>query len=100
MATPVSGRVVQVGVTPSQDVKQNTPLMHIENSKLPAKYCQSEAGLGVAEAELRAPRSDMVEAADFWSIGDNVDCDVRRGPHSPPHSSFAIVPFSGRPIPS
>jgi HlyD family secretion protein len=52
MAARVDGRVAQIAVSRSENVKQGTPIIRIDNPELLAKYRQSEAGLAVAEAEL------------------------------------------------
>jgi HlyD family secretion protein len=52
MAARVDGRVAQISVSRSQNVKQSTPIIRIDNPELVAKYAQSEADLRVAEAEL------------------------------------------------
>jgi HlyD family secretion protein len=52
MAARVDGRVAQIAVARSENVKQGTPIIRIDNPELLAKYHQSEAGLAVAEAEL------------------------------------------------
>ncbi len=52
MAARVDGRVGQIVVARSENVKQGAPLIRIDNPELLAKYRQSEAELGVAEAEL------------------------------------------------
>ena len=52
MAARVDGRVEQIAVSRSENVKQGAPIIRIENPELVAKYRQSEADLAVAEAEL------------------------------------------------
>jgi HlyD family secretion protein len=52
MAARVDGRVAQIAVSRSENVKQGAPLIRIDNPELIAKYRQSEADLAVAEAEL------------------------------------------------
>lgn len=52
MAARVDGRVAQIAVSRSENVKQGVPLIQIDNPELVAKYRQSEADLAVAEAEL------------------------------------------------
>jgi HlyD family secretion protein len=52
MAARVDGRVAQIAVSRSENVKQGAPIIRIENPELIAKYRQSEADLAVAEAEL------------------------------------------------
>ncbi len=52
MAARVDGRVARIAVSRSQNVKQGTPLIDIDNPELVAKYHQSQADLGVAQAEL------------------------------------------------
>ena len=57
MAARVDGRIGNVLVARSQDVKQGASLIHIDNPELLAKERQSEAALGVAEAELARVRA-------------------------------------------
>jgi HlyD family secretion protein len=52
MAARVDGRVAQIAVSRSENVKQGAPIIRIENPELIAKYRQSEADLAVAQAEL------------------------------------------------
>jgi HlyD family secretion protein len=52
MAARVDGRVAQIAVSRSENVKQGAPIIRIDNPELIAKSRQSEAGLAVAEAEL------------------------------------------------
>jgi HlyD family secretion protein len=52
MAARVDGRVAQIAVSRSQNVKQGDPIIRIDNPELIAKYRQSEADLAVADAEL------------------------------------------------
>jgi HlyD family secretion protein len=52
MAARVDGRVAQIAVSRSQNVKQCDPIIRIDNPELIAKYRQSEADLAVADAEL------------------------------------------------
>jgi HlyD family secretion protein len=52
MAARVDGRVAQIAVSRSENVKQGIPLIRIDNPELIAKYRQSGADLAVAEAEL------------------------------------------------
>jgi HlyD family secretion protein len=52
MAARVDGRVAQIAVSRSQNVKQGAPIIRIDNPELIAKYRQSEADLAVADAEL------------------------------------------------
>lgn len=52
MAARVDGRVGQIVVARSENVKQGAALIRIDNPELLAKYRQSQAALGVAEAEL------------------------------------------------
>ena len=52
MAARVDGRIGQIVVARSQNVKQGAPLIRIDNPELLAKQRQSQADLGVAEAEL------------------------------------------------
>jgi HlyD family secretion protein len=57
LAARVDGRVARIAVARSQDVKQGTPLIVIDNPELVAKYRQSQADLGVADAELARVRA-------------------------------------------
>jgi HlyD family secretion protein len=57
MAARVDGRVAQITVVRSQNVKQGAPIIRIDNPELLAKYRQSQADLGVAEAELARVRA-------------------------------------------
>ena len=52
IAARVDGRIGEILVSRSQDVKKDAPLIRIDNPELIAKQKQSEAALGVAEAEL------------------------------------------------
>jgi HlyD family secretion protein len=52
MAARVDGRVAQIAVSRSENIKQGAPIIRIDNPELIAKYRQSEADLAVAEAEL------------------------------------------------
>lgn len=52
MAARVDGRIGQIVVARAQDVGQGAPLIHIDNPELLAKQRQSDADLGVAQAEL------------------------------------------------
>ena len=52
MAARVDGRIGQIVVARAQDVMQGAPLIRIDNPELLAKQRQSNADLGVAEAEL------------------------------------------------
>jgi HlyD family secretion protein len=52
IAARVDGRIGEIVVARSQDVKKDAPLIRIDNPELIAKHKQSEAALGVAEAEL------------------------------------------------
>lgn len=52
MAARVDGRIGQIVVARSQDVKRGAPLIRIDNPELLAKERQSDATLRVAEAEL------------------------------------------------
>jgi HlyD family secretion protein len=52
LAARVDGRVAQIAVARSQNVKQGATLISIDNPELVAKYHQSQADLGVADAEL------------------------------------------------
>ena len=52
IAARVDGRVGQIVVARSENVKQAAPLIRIDNPELLAKHRQSQAALGVAEAEL------------------------------------------------
>jgi len=52
MAARVDGRVAQVTVARSENVRQGAPIIRIDNPELIAKYHQSQADLAVAEAEL------------------------------------------------
>jgi len=57
LAARVDGRIAQVIVTRSQDVKQGAPLIRVDNPELIAKERQSEAALRVADAELTRVRA-------------------------------------------
>src|SRR5271166_6866660 len=57
MAARVDGRVGQILVERSQDVKQGAPLIRIDNPELIAKERQSEAALAVAQAEVARVRA-------------------------------------------
>jgi HlyD family secretion protein len=57
MAARVDGRVGAITVARSQDVKQGAPLIRIDNPELIAKERESEAALGVADAELARVRA-------------------------------------------
>lgn len=57
LAARVDGRIARIVVARSQDVKQGAPLIYIDNPELLAKERQSEAALGVAEAELARVRA-------------------------------------------
>ncbi len=57
MAARVDGRIGQIVVTRSQDVRQGAPLIRIDNPELLAKARESEAALRVAEAELARVRA-------------------------------------------
>ena len=57
LAARVDGRIARIDVARSQDVKQGASLIHIDNPELIAKERQSEAALGVAEAELARVRA-------------------------------------------
>ena len=57
MAARVDGRIAQITVVRSQDVKQGAPLIRIDNPELVAKERESEAALRVAEAELARVRA-------------------------------------------
>jgi HlyD family secretion protein len=52
MAARVDGRVAQIAVSRSENVKQGAPIIRIDNPELIAKHRQSEADLAVANAEL------------------------------------------------
>ena len=52
MAARVDGRVAEIAVARSENVKQGTPIIRIDNPELLARHRQSEADLAVAEAEL------------------------------------------------
>ena len=52
MSARVDGRVAQVVVARSENVKQGAPIIRIDNPELIAKYRQSGADLDVAQAEL------------------------------------------------
>lgn len=52
MAARVDGRVAKIEVGRSQNVKQGSPLIRIDNPELIAKLAQSQADLTVARAEL------------------------------------------------
>lgn len=57
LAARVDGRIARIVVARSQVVKQGAPLIYIDNPELLAKERQSEAALGVAEAELARVRA-------------------------------------------
>jgi len=57
LAARVDGRIAEIVVSRSQDMKQGAPLIRIDNPELLAKERQSEAGLRVAEAELARVRA-------------------------------------------
>ena len=57
IAARVDGRVGEIVVSRSQDVRQGAPLIRIGNPELVAKERQSEAALRVAEAELERVRA-------------------------------------------
>jgi HlyD family secretion protein len=57
MAARVDGRIAQIVVARSQNVRQGAPLIRIDNPELVAKARQSEAMLRVAEAELARVRA-------------------------------------------
>ena len=57
MAARVDGRVAQVAVSRSENVKQGASIIRIDNPELVAKYRQSQADLGVADAELARVRA-------------------------------------------
>ena len=57
LAARVDGRIGQIVVDRSQDVKQGAPLIRIDNPELIAKEQQSEAAQRVAEAELARVRA-------------------------------------------
>ncbi len=57
MAARVDGRVGEIVVARSQNVKQGTSLIRIDNPELVAKEQESEAALRVAEAELARVRA-------------------------------------------
>ncbi len=57
MAARVDGRIAEIAVARSQDVKQGAPLIRIDNPELVAKERESEAALRVAEAELARVRA-------------------------------------------
>jgi len=57
MAARVDGRVADIAVVRSQNVKQGAPLIRIDNPELLAKERESEAALRVAEAELARVRA-------------------------------------------
>jgi HlyD family secretion protein len=57
MAARVDGRIGEIVVSRSQDVRQGAPLIRIDNPELIAKERQSEAALRVAEAELARVRA-------------------------------------------
>ncbi len=52
MAARVDGRVADIVVARSENVKQGAPIIRIDNPELIAKYNQSKADLDVAQAEL------------------------------------------------
>jgi HlyD family secretion protein len=52
MAARVDGRIVQIPVARSDNVRRGAPIVRMDNPELVAKYRQSQADLGVAEAEL------------------------------------------------
>jgi HlyD family secretion protein len=57
MAARVDGRIAQIAVSRSQNVKQGAPLIRIDNPELLAKERQAEAALRVADAELARVRA-------------------------------------------
>jgi HlyD family secretion protein len=57
LAARVDGRIAQIVVERSQDVRQGAPLIRIDNPELIAKERQSEAAERVAEAELARVRA-------------------------------------------
>jgi HlyD family secretion protein len=57
MAARVDGRIAEIAVARSEDVKQGAPLIRIDNPELVAKERESESALGVAEAELARVRA-------------------------------------------
>jgi HlyD family secretion protein len=57
MAARVDGRIGEIVVARAQNVAQGAPLIRIDNPELLAKERQSEANLGVAEAELARVRA-------------------------------------------
>jgi HlyD family secretion protein len=57
IAARVDGRIEQILASRSQNVQKGAPLIRIDNPELLAKERQSEAGLGVAEAELARVRA-------------------------------------------
>ena len=57
MAARVDGRIEQIAVSRSQDVKQGAALVRIDNPELLAKERESEAALRVADAELARVRA-------------------------------------------
>jgi HlyD family secretion protein len=57
IAARVDGRIGEIVVSRSQDVRQGAPLIRIDNPELIAKERQSEAALRVAEAELARVRA-------------------------------------------
>jgi len=57
MAARVDGRIAQIAVARSQDVKQGAPLIRIDNPELLAKERESEAALREADAELARVRA-------------------------------------------
>jgi HlyD family secretion protein len=57
IAARVDGRIGEIVVSRSQDVRQGAPLIRIDNPELIAKARQSEAAVQVAEAELARVRA-------------------------------------------
>lgn len=57
LAARVDGRIAQIVVERSQDVRRGAPLIRIDNPELIAKEQQSEAAVRVAEAELARVRA-------------------------------------------
>jgi len=57
MAARVDGRIGEIVVSRSQNVQKGAPLIRIDNPELLARERQSEAALGVAEAELARVRA-------------------------------------------
>jgi HlyD family secretion protein len=59
LAARVDGRIAQIVVERSQEVRQGAPLIRIDNPELIAKERQSEAAERVAEAELARVRAGV-----------------------------------------